>query len=446
MIKKICILLLLLTVLWGCASRQSAPIPEAAVPDQFPSAQQALQDRSDLPCFAWWWQFEDSDLNKLITAGLQNNPDIHIALANLKEACGELQHVKLGWIPSLELFAGYSTNPALGVPGGFYGVWPSYAMNIARHFKREKQARYNVEYYHAMIDGVRLTVIGQIAAAYFTLMAQQEELKLLNELDRDLMDLINLTKEDVRIGLQNNIDLAKISVDEKAVSALIKPVEHNIIVSQNALRFLLNQNPGNIKTRNNFTAIDLTRFKPGSLPAAVLRNRPDLRMREFAIKKAHAGVSMAFADFFPSLQLDEFIGEAHLPESKLAEVTDSYLHEIIDPATFGTITARKGLLAARMAEYMKAVHRILNEVDNDLSANRRMRAFFQEKQKAEADYAYQYKLQEGLFKTGLISYKMLLENKIYLDKLALETNQAKLQLALSLVQLYQDLAGGYAVR
>ena len=169
-------------------------------------------------------------------------------------------------------------------------------------------------------------------------------------------------------------------------------------------------------------------------------------MREFAIKKAHAGVSMAFADFFPSLQLDEFIGEAHLPESKLAEVTDSYLHEIIDPATFGTITARKGLLAARMAEYMKAVHRILNEVDNDLSANRRMRAFFQEKQKAEADYAYQYKLQEGLFKTGLISYKMLLENKIYLDKLALETNQAKLQLALSLVQLYQDLAGGYAVR
>ncbi|HEL8434116.1 TPA: TolC family protein, partial [Legionella pneumophila] len=49
-----------------------------------------------------------------------------------------------------------------------------------------------------------------------------------------------------------------------------------------------------------------------------------------------------------------------------------------------------------------------------------------------------------LLKSGLMSYKELLESKIYLDTLALSTNQAKLELAMSLVMLYQDLAGGYA--
>ncbi|HGH3280733.1 TPA: TolC family protein, partial [Legionella pneumophila] len=62
----------------------------------------------------------------------------------------------------------------------------------------------------------------------------------------------------------------------------------------------------------------------------------------------------------------------------------------------------------------------------------------------QEDYQHKYKLQNGLLKTGLMSYKELLESKVYLDNLALSTNQAKLELAMSLVMLYQDLAGGYA--
>jgi outer membrane protein TolC len=42
-----------------------------------------------------------------------------------------------------------------------------------------------------------------------------------------------------------------------------------------------------------------------------------------------------------------------------------------------------------------------------------------------------------------MSYTQLLTSKIQLDNLAITVNQAKLQQAMTVVNLYQDLAGGY---
>lgn len=444
MLKKLMFLLWMGAGLLSCGRSIDQQISNIVPPEQFPSSSKDYKPVKNLPYLAWWKQFHDPELDRLIGTGLKNNMDIQVAIGKLQQAQGELRQVKLSWIPYVQIFGGYSTNPALGIPGGFYGVWPNYALNIMQLYTQQKQAKYNVQYQQAAIEGVRLTLIGQVAAAYFTLIAQLEQLKLLEQLDRDLKSLIALSKKEIKIGLKNDIDLAQLLSNERLVAAQIKPVKHNIVVSQNALRYLINENPGLVRSKNNFAQMDLTRFKPGSLPATVLSNRPDMKMAYYALKAARTGIFVAYSNFFPVMQLDDFIGEAHLPDSTFEQSTDAYLNWTINPNTFGKVSASKGVYHTKVAEYVKTVRLILKEVDNAFSANKGMTEQFLSYWHAQEDYQHKYRLQSGLLKTGLMSYKELLESKIYLDNLALSTNQAKLELAMSLVMLYQDLAGGYA--
>ncbi|RUR09717.1 TolC family protein [Legionella sp. km772] len=440
--KKLIFSALIVGGLLSCTKKPMHPVN--LVPSQFPSSTKAYKPIEHIAYRAWWRQFHDQELNLLIDLGLKNNNDIHIALANLQQAQGALQQVKLSWIPIIKTYAGYSTNPALGAPAGFYGVWPYYAINIMQLYSQQKQAKYYVDYAQAAISGARLLVIGQISAAYFTLMAQHEQLRLIKQLDKDLKQLIVLSEQDIRIGLATQIDLAQLQADERQVAAQIHPVQHNIVVSENALRYLINADPGAVRSKNNFAQLDFSRFKPGSVPVEVLNNRPDMKMAEYALKAAKMDINIAYSNFFPALQLDDFIGEAHLPNSKFVQASDAYFNGSVALSTLGTISTAKGGYQAKIAEFIKTAKRILKEVDTDYSANKQMNQQYLTYLHAEKDYRHKYKLQQGLLKTGLISYKELVQSKIYLDNLALSTNQAKLELAMSLVILYQDLAGGYA--
>ncbi|MBI2785373.1 MAG: TolC family protein [Legionella longbeachae] len=442
MLKKVMLLILLLAGLLNCSRHTEQQT--TVIPKKFPSSTKDYKPITNLPYMTWWQQFHDVELSQLIEAGLNNNMDIHIAIGNLEQAQGELKQVKLSWVPFVQILAGYSTNPALGAPAAFFGVWPYYVLNIMKLYTQQKQATFQVQYQIAAIEGMRLALIGQVASAYFTLMAQLEQLRLLNQLDNDLKSLIALSTQDIQIGLENEILLAQLQSDERLIAAQINPVLHNIVFSENALRYLINANPGRIKNKNNFAKLDFSHFKPGSLPATVLNNRPDMKMAEYALKASKVGVMVAYSDFFPTLQLDDFLGKAHLPHNVSVQAVDAYANWTIMPSSIGKIAARKGTTNAKIAEFNKTVKRILKEVDNDYSLNKRMNEQYTTYMHAEKDYRHKYKLQQGLLKTGLISYKELLQSKIYLDNLALTTNQAKLELAISLVNLYQDLAGGYA--
>jgi outer membrane protein TolC len=438
--------ILTILMLWGLTSCTKKPeYPISTSLKQFPSSTAKYTLLSDLPYLAWWQQFNDPQLNQLIDKSLKNNRDIHVAIGNLQQAQAELKQVKLSWIPSVVLNAGYSTNPALGFPYGFYGATlPYYAVNIMQLYSQQKRADYFVAFNQAALAGIRLAVIGQVSASYFTLIAQIEQLRLLNQLDKDLNSLIHLSEGDIKIGLENQIDLAQLQSDERLVAAQMKPIMHHIVLSQNALRYLINQNPGWIPHKNNFAQIDFTQFKPGSIPMNVLNNRPDMKMAAYALKAAKMDINIAYSSFFPAVQLDDYIWDVHLPQKIFFQAQDAYGSWSFSPNTFGKIDSKKGAYNAKRAEFVKTIKRILKEVDTDYSKNKQMNAQFLMYARAEKDYHRKYTLQEGLLNVGLISYKELVQSKIYLDNLALSTNQAKLELAMSLVLLYQDLAGGYA--
>lgn len=435
-------------VLASCAWLGDATTPSVELPQKFSSATDKYQNIESLPYLAWWQQFNDSQLTHLLESGLVNNLDVKIAISNLEMAEGQLKQVQLSWIPFVNIYAGYTSNPALGNAGTLYGIWPQYTINIFKLYKQQQQAKYNVAASQAMVDGIRLTLIGQITASYFTLISQQEQLRLLNALDQDMQELISLTRKELKIGLRDSIDITQLLSDEKLIKAQISLIQQNLILSQNSLRYLLNQNPGTIKSTNNFDKLDFSKFKPGNLPATVLQNRPDLIIAENMVKASHEGVGVAYGNLFPAIQLDSFAGAGSLNgtvanPNQFMSMNDAYLNWGINPSTFGQIEAQKGAYQANVYRYIQTVRKILKEVDDSYAANKNTGENFLNTQASWQDLNKKYQLQQGLYKTGIISYPQLLENRLNVDKLALIVNQSKLQQALTLVNLYQNLAGGY---
>ena len=432
----------------SCSWMREAELPKTTSPSLFRSADSMNTNIESLPYLAWWQQFNDPILNNLIESSILNNLELQSSLQNLEQARGQLLQAKLSWIPTLDLLGGYTTNPSLGDIGTFFGAWPTYTLNIANMIQNQRYASYQVQEYEAMVNGVRLTLIAQVCSGYFTLIAQQQQLYLLNQLYVDIAKLVSLIEQQRKIGLDTAINVTAILAQQKQIQAQISLVKHNILVSNNSLKFLINENPGDIESINEFSNYDFNNFHPGDLPANVLANRPDIIMAQYSVQKSHAGVGVAFSNLFPSIQLDRFFGGGSIngalsSPDQYVKMTDAYLDWGISPATFGQIEAQKGAYYSQIYQYIQTVRKALRDTDNSFSFNNRVNEKYAHLSDAFNLINRKYNLQDGLYKSGLISNLMLTQNRIEVDNMKITLNQAKLEQALSLVNLYQELAGGY---
>ena len=445
LIKKLFLPFPLVILISSCT--QTNP-PAVDYPNKFNSANNIPLIQESMPELAWWQQLQDSVLNNLIESGLNNNNDYNIAYANLEQAKGELKRVQLSWIPYIGIYGGFSQNPLFANPGTFVGVWPEYTVNLMQLPMLQKQAKYNVVLNQAKVDAVRLTLIGQTAAGYLTLLAQIEQLQLLNAYQQDIRLLIKIQSDALSGGISIKQELELLQSQDQQITSQIKIAENNIVVSQNALRFLINQNPGKISSNITFNQINESLIEPGQLPATVLANRPDMKVADMQLKIADEGIGISASNLFPSIQLDKFMGVQSnngtfgTPNTQ-GSFADSYVNWEITPSVFGQIEASKGQYKAATYNYIKTVRQILRDVDNDFSSKNSLG------QKLVADklsYSHafnDFQLQDRLYKQGIIPYFEAIKSKLLVDNLAITVNQSKLQYLLTQVLLYQDLAGGY---
>ena len=433
------------------SSCSTSKLPTLDIPAQFNSATQLNQNIESLPYLAWWQQLHDPQLNHLIESGLIQNNDIQIAYANLEQARGQLRQVQLSWIPFINLYAGFTQNPAFGNIGIFYGMWPQYTLNLMQLPTLQKQAEYNLALNQAKISALRLTLIGQISSSYLTYLAQQQQLILLTNLQNDLVLLAKIQRQALAGGISSAQSVDLLMAQEQQIVAQQQIVKNNLVASQNALRYLINANPGKINTSSNFAQLNESMIKPGNLPATVLANRPDLLIAEMQVKIANEGINVAISNLFPAIQLDRFMamqsteGTLANPTTPLA-MSEGYLNWEITPSVFGQIEANNGSYKAASYNYIKTVRQILRDVDNDFAANNYLALKLSAERSSYQNAKHEFNLQQGLYNDGIIPYAQLINSRLLLDNLALSINQSKLQYLLSQVLLYQDLAGGYSYK
>ncbi|MCH9689596.1 MAG: TolC family protein [Gammaproteobacteria bacterium] len=445
------LLVILNAVITACTfAPKYLPTPPTNVPSKWHATDSALNTEAcNTACIPWWQQFKDPALNDLIEKGLAYNNDIHMAVANIEAAQGELKRVQWDWAPNLDSLLGYTSFPYFGYPGVIAVLLPTYTMNIFKQIKEQKRAKYDVKITENMRDTVKLAVIAQISGSYFSYQAQTERLSILQTVARDLTEKLMISQQMYQDGLASNILVERAKSKLALIKAEEKVVKQKIVVSQNMLHFLLNENPAGFSFPRRFSQLKSKQVIIGALPLTVVKNRPDMMQAANELTAANAAIGAAVGNFFPTMQLSAARGDIATEPYGTKLGMPVYFNQALSMSTimplsnFGVWDKAKGVGKVAYYHYLDTFRKVLRDVDNGLSAHAYYTQRLDETVQSKNNLKSVYQLNNDLYQEGIISYFKLLDEKIKLDRMKVRVNQRKLDQLMTIVSLYQDLAVGY---
>src|SRR6185503_2692911 len=149
--------------------------------------------------------------------------------------------------------------------------------------------------------GVLLSVLSDVATAYFELRELDSELEIARRTTAAFQDTYDLFSRRLEGGAASALETSRAEASLGEVAAEIPEIERAIVARENQINFLLGRNPQPISREGSLLA--LPPEVPAGLPSTLLERRPDIRQAEQLLVSANANVGVAKADFFPRLSL-----------------------------------------------------------------------------------------------------------------------------------------------
>lgn len=325
------ITLLIGTVLAGCTVGPQYVPPQLALTPSFTTA--ATIAPADPQ---WWHRFGDPVLDRVVTQVLSQNLDIAVAAARIDQAraVAGLAHANL--LPAVDLGASAETDHIsqqtpfgsasreLGFPRDYNlyqaGAQASWEIDLFGGLRRRQEAaRAELGGSAADAAAVRLSVVAEAVDAYLQLRGLQTRLGVAEDQNIVSLSLADLTRQRVGQGLSADRDLNRAIGDQQGVAATMPGLRAAINGELNRLDVLMGQQAGSsrpwlVPTR----AIPMAPDPSGdSVPAELMRRRPDIIAAEHRLIAANARIGSAMAERYPKLSLSGLLGAATLGGSSL---------------------------------------------------------------------------------------------------------------------------------
>ncbi len=452
-------------LLGGCMLGPNYRRPAVAEPRTFRG--QATAEAESLADLPWWEVFQDTILKNLITEALGNNYDVRIAAARVQEARANFVVARSDLYPSLDYDAGVSRGNikpgALGRPGGqapatdnFYEgtLSASWEVDIWGRIRRSTEAaRASLLASEDARRGVWLTLVSDLAQAYFELLALDVRLEIARNSTDAYQRTYNLFQDRFQFGTASRLETSRAEGALGEAQATIPQLESDIVAKENQIGVLLGKSPAPVPRGTPMYAQAVVPTVPSGLPSTLLERRPDLRQAERTLVRANALVGVAEAEFFPKLSLTALFGTASPEVSALTGGTATIwavAGMVSGPLfnagrTLGNYRASIAQWEQAKLQYEQAVLTALREVSDALTAlgklseaetgqDRAVKALEQAVVHATDRYRY-----------GLASYYEVLEAQQQLYPAQNTLARIRRDRLLSHVRLYKALGGGWSL-
>lgn len=273
-------------------------------------------DSVSIAQISWREFFTDPRLQALIDTALVRNTDMQSARLTVEKAQASLKAAKLAYLPSLSLAPQATLSGTMGTNGSFSKAAHTYNIPLQLDWNigvsgsvtvNKRKTKAVLEQAKASRDATQANIISTVAQYYFRLLLLDRELEILVKTD----SLWDISLETER-ALWENGKAYSTAVNQMESSNLnvkmqIVDVRRSIRATENGLCKLLAITPQPI-ARNSWGQYALPeRFGTG-VPAALLQNRPDIRVADQSLAEAFYNTAAAKAAFYPSFSLSGLLG------------------------------------------------------------------------------------------------------------------------------------------
>jgi multidrug efflux system outer membrane protein len=217
------------------------------------------------------------------------------------------------------------------------------------------------------------------------------------------------------------------------------------------MRLLLGQEPGPVAHTDPNALTPPPTDLPVGLPSQLLERRPDIQQAEAQLKAANAQVGVARAQFFPQLSISGSAGLGGDSFSNLFDPSGKTIYglgSLAQPIFAGGKLRGQLELSQRQKDemilaYQKSISTAFHDVSNALIAVNKQRATRQEQEKLVASAQDATRLARIRYQGGATGYLEVLTTDTNLFSAQLNLVTAQQNEALTLVQLYSALGGGW---
>jgi NodT family efflux transporter outer membrane factor (OMF) lipoprotein len=404
----------------------------------------------------WWQAFGDPVLTRVVDSAVDNNVDIGLAAARVAEARGQFHLAKAQALPNVVGVAGggrqRDLNPGFGIPesqtAGQAEVSISYDLDFfGRLTHASDAARAALLSSEAARDNIRLAVAASAAAGYITLRALDARLAVLRATLAARADSLKIARRRFAAGYSSELDLVQAEADYRAAAQLIPAALLAIARQEDGLSILLGVNPQQIDR-----GVDLDKLAfpsvPATVPATLLRRRPDIVAAEEQLVAADRSLDSVRAAFMPDVQLSASGGRVASTIISSPVWIFSLGGSIVAPLfDSGRLKAQQETVAARRDQaafaYRRAALTAFREVEDALASDQRL-SEQQAALVAQRDVlARTLTLATNRYRAGYSPYLDQLDAERGLLSADLALVQSRADRLNAVVSLYQALGGGW---
>ena len=445
-------------ILAGCTVGPNYRRPAVPTPDNFygASGPASAESIADLP---WWEIFHDTTLRSLIDEALRKGYDVRIAAARVEEARARYGIAGADYYPSVGYQAaverGHTSTFATpsNVTGGLIVAdvsvaWEADLWGRIRRLNEAARAQYLAT--EEGRRGVILSLVAEVAAAYFDLRELDRELEIAERARTAFQDTYNLFQRRLEGGTASGLETSRAEASLAAESAQIPLLEQRIVAKENQLNLLLGRVPGPIPRGASLADQLIPPSIPAGLPASLLEKRPDVREAEQQLVAANATIGVAQAAFYPTLSLTGLFGgqspelSSLLNSGRMWSIEAGLLGPIFEG---GRLRAQKRLALAQFEEarlaYEQNVTNALGEVSTALVALQKLGEEETQRTRAVTADEEAVRLANLRYQSGFSAYFEVLDAMEQLLTAQNALAQTRRDRLIGLAQFYKALGGGW---
>jgi NodT family efflux transporter outer membrane factor (OMF) lipoprotein len=414
----------------------------------------------------WWELFRSRHLNGLIQEGLAHNTDlqaaeaaVRVAQANALAQRGALfPIVTANYNASRQKVAGQVLTSPLQSNADTFSlhtaqVSVSYVPDVFGGTRRQiETSEALVELQAFQREGIYLTLTANIALAAIqeaSLRGQIAATRRIIAIQTQLLDILRRQNDSGQIGLPDVV------AQETAVAQarlLLPPLERQLAQQRDLLAFLTGRFPSeDIAASFQIASFRLPRALPLTVPADLVRQRPDIRAAEANLRATNAQIGVAIANRLPQITLTANAGStataiSHLfsPGTGFWAIAGNVAQTVFDAGTLANRQrAAEETFAQTTAQYRSTVLMAFQNVADTLRALQADARSVSAAAAAEQSAARNIELVRRQVERGQVSIPTLINAQQAYLQTSLARVQAEASRLANTVALFQALGGGW---
>ncbi|GAB3698141.1 TolC family protein [Spirosoma flavus] len=440
-----------------------------------PASYNNSQDSTNSAKTAWRAYFTDPNLITLIDTALRNNQELNITLQEIQISSNEVlartgeyqPFVTLGGGSGAEKVSRYTSKGAADemseikpgkptptiLPNSYFGAFASWEVDIWHKLRNAKKSA--VLNYLSSVEGRNFQVINlvsEISTSYYELMSLDNQLTIIQQNLVILNNALSIIKQEKEAAKVTELAVRRFEAEVYKTQSLQYEIQQRIVETENRINFLVGRFPQPVqRDSQNFGTLIPAKVQAG-VPTQLLENRPDVRQAELRLQASKIDVTVARANFYPSLRLTAELGVmaynpiylANLPESLFAsllgDLTGPLVNKNAITATYKSASAKQ---IQAVYDYERTVLRAYIEVVNQLSNMDNLEKKYNTKNSQVQALTQSSSISVKLFTSARADYmEVLLTQRDVLDA-RMELLETRMQQLNAVVNTYRALGGGW---